>query len=569
MTWKVKINGIIFIAMVFVIVALFLFLFLLSGNEDYSKVFAAEQGNLALSASDFNYNIPLIGEWAFHDEVFLSGSDKDFHNAEYVTLPHTWNHMGYGTYTLHVSGLIPGTSYGLYIYDQPSAYALYVDHQLIAENGTVGQDEASEFIHWQPQIAGFTASDTSADIVLQISNFHMYPGGFIREMKLGTLSNIQQELRRNVGNQMILFGGILMIGLYNFSLFVLNPNERSGLYFAFFNFIVAARIPLIGDRIINTWIPSPNWDLLLKWQFITGAAMLATFVLFMYSLFKNEHKLWIVLVYLSLVPLFAASVFILPMHKLEPLDYFFLTVSMIYFIYITTLLIRAIRRNVQGSIFSFVGIAFIIGSVVLDVILPAGTNVISIGIFVFLIFQSLVIAENYAHIMEQNKQLSYIATRDDMTHLYKKDHFNTLVADILEQNSTFGHHGMMFIDIDNFKNINDTYGHDSGDEVIITSAERIIRSLRYSDIASRFGGDEFVVWLHNTKVEDAREIAQRLLNHIVEPIHISGESVHISVSIGISFYPDDGHTVESLLSKCDERMYLAKSHGKNQYSIGE
>ncbi len=367
---------------------------------------------------------------------------------------------------------------------------------------------------------------------------------------------------------MILFGGIMMIGLYNLSLFVLNPKESSGGYFAAFNFIVASRVILTGERIINIWFDNLNWKILLKVQFITGASMLALLILFMYSLFKKETTKSFIYTILGILVLFMVAVFIVPMKTLITLDSIFLVIAISYFIYLLAILIRCIKKNVPGSIFSFIGIAFILGSVLLDLVLPPGTMVIPIGIFIFLIFQSLVIAEKYAHIMEQNKILHNVAVRDDMTNLYRKDHFNKIITDILNNDDTLAQHSMMFIDIDNFKSINDDYGHDNGDDVIITIAERILRSLRYSDIACRFGGDEFIVWLHNAKIDEAREVALRILENIIQPIEINDDKVNISVSIGISFYPTDGQTFEKLTIKCDERMYLAKSKGKNQFSVG-
>jgi diguanylate cyclase (GGDEF)-like protein len=250
------------------------------------------------------------------------------------------------------------------------------------------------------------------------------------------------------------------------------------------------------------------------------------------------------------------------------LDFGFLGMAILFFTYLLLILIKCIKKNIHGSIFSFIGISFILGSVMLDAVLPPGTIVIPIGIFIFLIFQSLVIGEKYMYIMEQNKMLHHAAVRDSMTNLYKKDHFGKLVSEVIEGRESLMPHSMMFIDIDNFKLVNDTYGHDLGDEMIVATSERILRSLRYSDIACRFGGDEFVVWLHNTKASEAEEIAERVLENMLETIKIEGHEIHVSVSIGISIYPDHGTTFEQLIAKCDEHMYIAKSKGKNQHSIG-
>lgn len=150
-----------------------------------------------------------------------------------------------------------------------------------------------------------------------------------------------------------------------------------------------------------------------------------------------------------------------------------------------------------------------------------------------------------------------------MTNLYKREHFENIINSILIENEPILSHAMIFIDIDDFKIINDTYGHNAGDEIIITVARKIMHSMRYSDIACRYGGDEFVLWLYNTTHEETDMIAQRILNNISKPVNYDGNEIFISVSMGASFYPEEGITLDKLSRKCDQRMYKAKKMGKN------
>jgi len=566
MTWKIKINGTFFVTMVFIVVALFLSVVLLSNNKDYSEIFNADEGVLELTKSDFEYTFPLKGEWKYYDQQLITKTN-DSQNYEIVTVPHSWNKTGFGTYVLTIKGLVPDNCYSLYIYDTTSAYSLYVNSRLIATNGQVGTNYETEKLHWEPQVKNFTSDSSTAELLIQVSNFHMYPGGLIRDITIGTPDQVHAVQSRNISNQMILLGGILIMAFYNLSLYLLNTKDRAALYFSLFNFTVSARIVITGERLINTWIDQPNWEFLMKSQFVIGSAMLGFFVLFMYSLFKNKMHIIVVQLTLLFTIILSLSAFIFPQTGwFAYMDILFLGVSALFFAYMITILVYSVKQRVTGSVFSFIGLTFILGTIILDAILPSGSNVISMGIFIFIIFHSLVTAEKYTFLVEQNKILHHVATRDDMTNLYKKEHFRKLVADILDEDNMSDHHALMFIDVDQFKDINDTYGHDIGDEMIITIAEKIIRSLRYSDIASRFGGDEFTVWLHNTKKEEAKIIAQRVLEHISAPLLVDGHEISVTVSIGISFYPDDGIDLESLLPICDQRMYHAKSLGKNQYS---
>ncbi len=566
MTWKIKLNGTFFVTMVFIVVALFFSVMLLSNNPDYNDVFNAHEGILELAASDFEYTFPLRGEWKYYDQQLITETN-DSSDYEIVTVPHSWNQTGFGTYTLTIKGLIPNQCYSLYLYDTTSAYSLYINSNLIATNGQVGTNYETEKLHWEPQVKDFTSNISTAELIIQVSNFHMYPGGLIRDITLGTPEHVHADQSRNISYQMILLGGILIMAFYNLSLYLLNTKDRAALYFSLFNFTVSARIIITGERLINTWIDHPNWEFLMKSQFVIGSAMLGFFVLFMYSLFKDKMHLIIVQSTLSFTILLSLSAFGFKQTGwFAYMDIVFLAVSALFFVYMISVLIHSIKRKITGSVFSFIGLVFILGTIILDTVLPAGSNILSIGTFIFIIFHSLVTAEKYTYLAEQNKILHHVATRDDMTNLYKKEHFRKLVTGILEEDTTSEHHALMFIDVDQFKDINDTYGHDIGDEMIVTIAGKLIRSLRYSDIASRFGGDEFIVWLHNTKKEEAKVIAQRVLEHIASPLLVHEHEISVTVSIGISFYPEDGVDLESLLPICDQRMYHAKSLGKNQYS---
>ncbi len=127
---------------------------------------------------------------------------------------------------------------------------------------------------------------------------------------------------------------------------------------------------------------------------------------------------------------------------------------------------------------------------------------------------------------------------------------------------------MLFIDLDRFKNINDTLGHDAGDQLLQTIAQRFTQNLRASDVVARLGGDEFVVLLQDIHSEqDARLIAQKLIASAVEPIHVLGQECRVTASIGICMYPADADDGQSLMKNADIAMYRAKEEGKNTYQF--
>ena len=129
--------------------------------------------------------------------------------------------------------------------------------------------------------------------------------------------------------------------------------------------------------------------------------------------------------------------------------------------------------------------------------------------------------------------------------------------------------GVLFIDLDGFKNINDTKGHHIGDKLLQTVAERLKSTVRESDVAARLGGDEFVILLPDLKnVTDIENIAHKIIAVLYEPIELDVNfTVNISASLGITLYPDDADNASTLLMNADLAMYEAKSEGKNRYAF--
>jgi diguanylate cyclase (GGDEF)-like protein/PAS domain S-box-containing protein len=140
--------------------------------------------------------------------------------------------------------------------------------------------------------------------------------------------------------------------------------------------------------------------------------------------------------------------------------------------------------------------------------------------------------------------------------------------------------GLMFLDLDHFKRVNDTLGHGAGDQLLAEVAGRLTRAVRDTDpltrgsddppdaVLARHGGDEFIVCLSGiNRAEDAARIASRVLASFEEPVHLSGGDVFMTASVGISLYPQDGETAETLLKHADVAMYHAKSSGRNNYQF--
>ena len=127
---------------------------------------------------------------------------------------------------------------------------------------------------------------------------------------------------------------------------------------------------------------------------------------------------------------------------------------------------------------------------------------------------------------------------------------------------------LLMVDVDSFKQLNDSFGHAVGDQVLCTIANRLQQSVRLTDTVARMGGDEFTVLLNGLRHEsEAQKIASQLVSNVCAPIVIDGRTVEVSVSVGVATCPEDGDNVETLLRNSDAALYQAKARGRNCYQI--
>ncbi|WP_448248552.1 diguanylate cyclase domain-containing protein [Thalassotalea agariperforans] len=197
---------------------------------------------------------------------------------------------------------------------------------------------------------------------------------------------------------------------------------------------------------------------------------------------------------------------------------------------------------------------------------------IQIGVFTVIVIAVIIFwNRRLYHEIKRRKALEikmkHMANHDELTGLANR----TLLTERI--NSAINFHkrqgltlAVLFIDLDGFKHINDNYGHDVGDELLVQLTDRLQACVRESDTVARFGGDEFVLLL--TGLNDKKEaafIAEKALKVIRQPVELSIATVAVSCSIGISAFPDDGDSDTELLKVADTLMYRVKAHGKNHY----
>jgi len=163
----------------------------------------------------------------------------------------------------------------------------------------------------------------------------------------------------------------------------------------------------------------------------------------------------------------------------------------------------------------------------------------------------------------------YLADHDPLTGLFNRRRFEEELERVLAYSRQYGKTGaLLFIDLDDFKRVNDTYGHTIGDQVLAFVAQSLRENLRKSDVIGRLGGDEFAVIIQDVNAEQARRVAEKLMGSLDGLQMAAGEGkVSISVSVGIALYPQHGLTKRELLDRADGAMYAAKRGGKGRCAL--
>ncbi|MGD8591012.1 MAG: EAL domain-containing protein, partial [Chromatiales bacterium] len=213
-------------------------------------------------------------------------------------------------------------------------------------------------------------------------------------------------------------------------------------------------------------------------------------------------------------------------------------------------------------------------------LIPADYRILTRDNVELIIHQELALSPDSAHIVlgtvqditEQRtaeKRIRQLAYSDELTHLASRAYFYKHLEDMIKAAQRRDEHfALLYLDLDGFKDINDTLGHDVGDELLKIVAQRLQSALRDTDFVARLSGDEFCVLVdHITDEYSSADVAIRCLDEINQPVNLGLQEIRPRCSIGIAHYPDDGQNLQSLLKAADSAMYSAKEDGKHRYAF--
>lgn len=376
------------------------------------------------------------------------------------------------------------------------------------------------------------------------------------------------------------FGAVFIMLIYNFIIYLIVKN-RSFLYYALFHaayLLFALSLSGISFELFWPNTPSINQYVLPVTMPLTGAFGIL-FVIHFLNIKLVSPKL-----YKFLFSLMVISFMVSPLPFITGYSVAIQLGSILTFIIALTLFIvslyLAIFNKNANALFYFIAWSFFCVGVVISHLSNIGivpstilTNFSSqIGSFFEVLLLSIALAYYYNNLRKKHIELTYtneelltLSHTDMLTKSYNRRYFyekvNQYLTTIKDQKRKFS---LLMLDLDHFKNINDTYGHDSGDRVLALFAEICRNMIREDDIFARFGGEEFVLFLPDTDKKTAIEIAKRINNTISKSKIDSQPDLSFTVSIGISHNTAD---LEKLLDKADKALYHAKHSGRNTFIL--
>ena len=403
-------------------------LFLLSSIN----LFAApkvEQGQLNCINWNFEENgtIDLKGEWEFYWQQLIS--PEDFKNKKiaptYAPFPSLWSnltidgkrlsHKGFATYRVIIKNdtLLPIMA--IEIPDVYTAYRLWLNGEIISENGDVGSTRVASRPYWKPLTKTLELNRKNNELVLQISNFHHSKGGINKMLKLGTGEELLNKREHELAFTLLLTGSLLMGGLFFLGLFLFGRNDKAVLFFSLFCLAYGYRTLGTDLYYLHSLVDS-NWNVLIRLEYISLYVSISLFLEFIYRLFPKEVYLpafrvfqlfsgFLIFIALVTTPLFYTQI----------VNYYLITLST-YLLYGTYVFIIATIRQREGAIYALVSIIILFSVFILTIgayfnVLPPLPFVYFVGYLLFFFFQSLILSFRFAATFQRATDAAEVGAR--------------------------------------------------------------------------------------------------------------------------------------------------------------
>jgi serine phosphatase RsbU (regulator of sigma subunit) len=399
---------------------------LLTSCADSVKNPKAVNGNLDLSSWDSGKNgtIKLDGEWEFYWNKLLNS--KDFWDAvsysrNYIKIPGSWNgqsysgeklpRFGYATYRLKITNSPKGHLF-LYCTAPNAASVFIVNGKIIAEYGKVSMDTLSEQAAIGKRIMEFDNDRDEIEIIVHVSNYHKFASGMTHSVNLGSRENIYVLKHHSVSLDVFIFAILLLISFYHFSQFLFRRKEKASFCFSVFSLVFAVRTITTNEIVITDMLPSINWEIVFRMDFLTIAFIAPLFVKFISCLYPRQMSLIVNKFFYGIAVLYSAMIIFLPTHVFAGFLVYYHLVMLSAGLYLFYVFISAMLDKQPGAVMSIAGFIIVFITGVVDILIA--NEVINLffispfGILAFFLMQTLNLSSRFSKAYERVEQFSEI-----------------------------------------------------------------------------------------------------------------------------------------------------------------
>lgn len=411
------------------------FLVLFFANmAEADELVAARKGKLDISQIDFSEVgfVRLDGEWEFYWKQLLVPEDfKAFKypDAQYFTVPEVWNNNylglkaltsdGYATYRLLILRKdIDRTLLSLSLPNVYTNYKLWVNGVVLSSNGHVGTKASSAKPQWEPVVKTFETSGETIEIILQVSNFHHARGGVHKSLKLGIPESISKDRETAVVANMLLVGGLLILGAFFLVFFLIRKGQRATMFFGALCLFWGIRSLFSNIYLVTSFFDGISWTLAIRVEYISLYLSMLTGMLFISSVFPNGMKALYKYILITINYCIISLTVVLPpvfFTQLLPAYQFFIAVNLLYAVIVIS---RAIYKKQFEAWFSAASIIIGIGLFAYELtayalVVKINIMFLNIGYLMIFFLNSLVLAYHFVgaykqvHVLEKEKASSF------------------------------------------------------------------------------------------------------------------------------------------------------------------
>ncbi|WP_051303103.1 sensor domain-containing diguanylate cyclase [Psychromonas aquimarina] len=595
-------------------------------NPPQSTSVQVEKGKIDISQILNGHNsIDLNGEWLFFYNEFLSSEqiksrlNSNLHKQSYIDVPSNWKlnqfdqHAdpteGYGTYHLQIKTGKGKTPLAVKLPTIGIAYRIYQDQKLLSTVGKAGSSKQQTQGDFQPQILLLETSSELFTLTLHVASYEYGWGGIWYPLQIGSAQTIIQEQKLSSMNSLFISGFFFAVAIYNLILFFLRTLDKLPLIFSLLCFILGLRELVVQDAVILNYFSSLNIIQLIIIEYTSFFLAVPLACHFFYLTFPQFFDKRI------LISSYVISLLLTIGLLIRGLEGSYLTlvlmqlITPLFITYILCIMTKAYFFQQKGTSILLAGTFALAFCAVNDILYAQefinSGYLVSYGLLLFVISQSYMTGLNFTQafqhseslaaklkkrnliledlrlsleskvkertneLAEANLHLQKLAHTDALTSVLNRHGIQSIIENTQQRFKRSGEvYSIAVIDLDHFKEVNDQFGHDAGDEVLKRCAQLIKVNIRKQDTFARWGGEEFVILLPNTNLPGAMTLAEKIRKVTAQSVmQFNGLKIQITATIGVSeIQVNEGF--EQAFKRADLALFTAKDQGRNQVTAG-